>query len=163
LCCQSVRVCLRLYCACKFQFASVLVRVAVQKMDTFMAHCAHVFECTERKYISMPRRERYVGLARTVYIRCICVILGREITMYTVMYGVYIRFWPTLKIRLALTVHCTARHIELCWTMSARIYQQHTLCTNNTPCVQLTHPMCKQHTRCAINTPNVQIKHPMYK
>jgi len=47
LCCQSVRVCLRLYCACKFQFASVLVRVAVQKMDTFMAHCAHVFECTE--------------------------------------------------------------------------------------------------------------------
>jgi hypothetical protein len=37
-----------------------------------------------------------VGLARTMYIRCICGIFGREITEYTVIYGVYIRFWPTL-------------------------------------------------------------------
>jgi len=41
----------------------------------------------------------YVGLARTIYIRCICGIFGREITKYTVIYGVYIRLWPTLYIR----------------------------------------------------------------
>jgi len=31
-----------------------------------------------------------------IYIRCIYGIFGREITKYTVIYGVYIRFWPTL-------------------------------------------------------------------
>jgi hypothetical protein len=38
-----------------------------------------------------------IGLARTIYIRCIYGIFGREITKYTVIYGVYIRFWPTLN------------------------------------------------------------------
>ena len=38
-----------------------------------------------------------VGLARTIYIRCLYGIFGREITKYTVIYGVYIRFWPTLR------------------------------------------------------------------
>jgi len=37
-----------------------------------------------------------VGLARTIYIRCLYGIFGREITKYTVIYSVYIRFWPTL-------------------------------------------------------------------
>jgi hypothetical protein len=43
-----------------------------------------------------------IGLARTIYIyiyiyiRYIYGILGREIIKYTVIYGVYIRFWPTL-------------------------------------------------------------------
>jgi hypothetical protein len=46
----------------------------------------------------------YVGLARTIYIRCIHGVFGREITKYTVIYGVYIRFWPTLTICLTLTV-----------------------------------------------------------
>jgi hypothetical protein len=41
---------------------------------------------------------KYVGLARTIYIRCVYGIFGREITKYTVIYGVYIRFWPTLRI-----------------------------------------------------------------
>jgi len=35
-------------------------------------------------------------LARTIYIRCIYGIFGRETTKYMVMYGVCIRFWPTL-------------------------------------------------------------------
>jgi len=35
-------------------------------------------------------------LARTIYIRFIYGIFGREIIKYTV-YGMYIRFWPTLK------------------------------------------------------------------
>ena len=37
-----------------------------------------------------------LGLARTIYIRCIYGIFGREFTKDTVIYGVYIRFWPTL-------------------------------------------------------------------
>ena len=40
-----------------------------------------------------------VGLARTIYIRCIYGVFGWKITKYTVMYGMhisYIRFWPTL-------------------------------------------------------------------
>ena len=39
-----------------------------------------------------------IGLARTIYIytRCICGIFGRMTTKYTVIYGVYIGFWPTL-------------------------------------------------------------------
>jgi hypothetical protein len=40
----------------------------------------------------------YLGLARTIYIRCVYGIFGREITIYTVIYGVYIRFWPTLRV-----------------------------------------------------------------
>ena len=38
----------------------------------------------------------FLGLARTIYIRCIYGTFGWEITEYTVIYGVYIRLWPTL-------------------------------------------------------------------
>jgi len=37
-----------------------------------------------------------VGLARIIYIRFTYGIFGREITKYTVIHGVHIRFWPTL-------------------------------------------------------------------
>jgi hypothetical protein len=47
----------------------------------------------------------FLGLARTIYIRCIYGILGREITKYTVIYGVCIRFWPTLLILYRLFGH----------------------------------------------------------
>jgi len=40
------------------------------------------------------------GLARTVYMRCVYGFFDREITKYTVMYGVYIQFWLTLHISL---------------------------------------------------------------
>jgi hypothetical protein len=40
----------------------------------------------------------FLGLARTMYLRCIYGISGREITKYTVTYVVCIRFWPTLLI-----------------------------------------------------------------
>jgi hypothetical protein len=46
----------------------------------------------------------YIVLARTIYIRFIYGIFGREITKYTVMYGVYIRFWPTLHIHYLHTI-----------------------------------------------------------
>jgi hypothetical protein len=35
-------------------------------------------------------------LARIIYIRCVYGNFGRENTQYTVIYGVYIRSWPTL-------------------------------------------------------------------
>jgi len=41
---------------------------------------------------------RYIGLARTIYIRCTYGIFGLEITKYTEYIYVYIRFWPTLQI-----------------------------------------------------------------
>jgi len=47
----------------------------------------------------------FVGLARTINIRCIYGIFGREITKYTVIYGVYMRFWPTLCIYDVNTVN----------------------------------------------------------
>ena len=37
-------------------------------------------------------------MAIIVYMQCIQGTLGREIIRYTVTYGVYIRFWPTLNI-----------------------------------------------------------------
>jgi len=43
----------------------------------------------------LPRRveqDTYLGLARTIYIRCKYGIFGREITKYTVIYGVIIQF-----------------------------------------------------------------------
>jgi hypothetical protein len=33
-----------------------------------------------------------------IYIRCVYGIFGREITIYTIIYGVCIRFWPTLMV-----------------------------------------------------------------
>ena len=47
------------------------------------------------KYIGICK---YIGLARTIHIQCVYGIFGREITKSTVIYGAYIRFWPTLQI-----------------------------------------------------------------
>ena len=48
----------------------------------------------------MQLHVKYVGSARTLHIRCLYSMFGREITKHTVIYGVYIRFWPTLKMHL---------------------------------------------------------------
>ena len=40
-----------------------------------------------------------------MYIRCMYGIFGREITKYTVIYGVYIRFWPTLYVQHSVVQH----------------------------------------------------------
>jgi len=45
---------------------------------------------------SWPCSWECVGLASTIYIRCM-QYFGREITKYTVIYGAYTRFWPTLN------------------------------------------------------------------
>jgi len=53
-----------------------------------------------------------VGLARTIYKRCIYGIFGREIIKYTVIYGACIRFWPTLRMWLAINQHCCGRTLS---------------------------------------------------
>ena len=45
-----------------------------------------------------------------MYIRCIYGIFGREIIKYTVIYGVYIRFWPTLAIHVCLWPTLVVQH-----------------------------------------------------
>jgi len=53
-------------------------------------------------------------LARTIYIRYIYGIFGKEIIKYTVIYGVYIRFWPTL-----LGIHDLCP--MLCWELCSSL------------------------------------------
>jgi hypothetical protein len=52
----------------------------------------------------------WLVLARTIYIRCIYSIFGREITKYTVIYGVYIRFWLANPKNNGAVVWCCCRH-----------------------------------------------------
>ena len=64
-----------------------------------------------------------VGSARTKHIQCIYVISGREITKYTVIHGVHIRFWPTLFLSHAhlckVALHTSPpRHLVLCFSSS---------------------------------------------
>jgi len=42
-------------------------------------------------------REENIGLARTIYTRCIYGIFGKKTTKYTVIHGVYKQSWPTLE------------------------------------------------------------------
>ena len=65
--------------------ASQSSRPGLQPTSKWQHHTYLVYHCA------------CIGLARTIYIRCIYVVLAREITKYTVIYGVYIRFWPTLR------------------------------------------------------------------
>jgi hypothetical protein len=51
-----------------------------------------------RNLIRGSDMQSYTGLARIIYIRCVYGVFGREITKNTAIYGVYIRFWPTLVI-----------------------------------------------------------------
>jgi len=47
-----------------------------------------------------------VGLARTIYVQCIYGNFGREIIKCTVIYGVNIRFWPTLRMYDVCVCEC---------------------------------------------------------
>ena len=55
------------------------------------------------------RKRLFVGLAKTMYTVYIYGFVGREITIYTVIYGVYIRFWPTLFI--CENIQATSSHV----------------------------------------------------
>jgi len=52
-----------------------------------------------RTQVYIPGIQITVGLARTIYIQYIYGIFGRKTTKYTVIYGVYIQFWPALNNR----------------------------------------------------------------
>jgi hypothetical protein len=57
-----------------------------------------------------------VGLARTKYVWCIYGIFGREITNYTVKYGVYVRLWPNLGVWYMcahVSVPCVCVHVRV--------------------------------------------------
>jgi hypothetical protein len=70
----------------------------LQAARTIMMCVAELLACMLQRTRLRSRAVSYVGLARTIYIRCIYGTFGREITKCTVIYGVYIRFWPTLVI-----------------------------------------------------------------
>jgi hypothetical protein len=65
------------------------------------------------------------------YIRCTYGILSREVTIHTVIYGVYIRFWPTLDMNCAAYSHT---HSSGCtWGLTACLSSasfQRMLCRN---------------------------------
>ena len=52
----------------------------------------------EQNYMCTPYAAICIGLAKTLNVRCIYGIFGREITECTAKYGAYIRFWPTLHV-----------------------------------------------------------------
>jgi hypothetical protein len=52
--------------------------------------------------------EVLIRLAKTIYILCIYGIFGRNLHKYMAVYGVYVWFWPTL--RVLCTKPCTGRN-----------------------------------------------------
>jgi len=78
--------------------------------------CLCVLTCVE--YVCHTH-STYIGLAKTIYIRCIYSNFGRKITKYTVIYGVYIRFWPTLHIqRMYVCVYVCVRMCVIAYSHS---------------------------------------------
>ena len=86
----------------------------------------------------------YSGMARTIYIRCIYGMFGREITKYTVIYGAYLRFWSTLHILRGLID-------GLAWTLgpcvSPGLFLCCSCCCCYTHCLSLPRSPCSTHRR----------------
>ena len=69
-------------------------------------------DANETKSYNTPIWTYGLGLATTIYIRFMYGTFGRKITKYTVIYGEYIRFWPTLhmtcdQVQPSLIERCT--------------------------------------------------------
>ena len=64
------------------------------------SHCSLAHARCSPLFLRFTHFKTSQGLSRTIYIRCIYGIFGREITKYTVIYSAYIQFWPTLAIQL---------------------------------------------------------------
>ena len=58
---------------------------------------AHDYMNIETRWV-LSANYSWLGLARTIYSRCIYNTLGREITKYAVITRAYIQLWPTLHI-----------------------------------------------------------------
>jgi len=95
--CVCAHMCVYLLCVCVC-VRCVCVRVYV------VCVCARVRVCAPLLCdLCTTGTIAWLGLARTMWgwtinIRCIYGVFGREITRHTVIYGVYIRFWPTLQV-----------------------------------------------------------------
>jgi len=74
------------------------------------------------EFAKSPFRTICVGLARIIYIRYIYGIFGKEIIKYTVIYGVYIQFWPTLNMRTSYISNIRTKHS--CVVYTANIHSQ---------------------------------------
>jgi hypothetical protein len=70
-------------------------------------------ECREQGITLKGLRGKYAGLARTLYIWCMYGIFGKEITEYTVIYNVYVQFWPTLEICAGKAATATSKRKNL--------------------------------------------------
>ena len=82
---------------------TVIYGVYIRFWPTLYIYTVYTFVCMVLANPTIIRTYTvyvHVGLARTIYIWCVYGFFGREITRYTVIYGVYIRFWPTLCIRV---------------------------------------------------------------
>jgi len=93
--------------------------------------CTDVTISTHLLTISTWMHMSRVGQNHT-YICCIHGIYGREITNCTVIYGVYMRFWPTLYMLAVLLKWCTDVTISThlltisTWMHMSRVGQNHT-------------------------------------
>ena len=85
---------------CAVQTTKAMQRHTHTIKATHMCSTNHMSHAEARMQLKPPklRRGMRVGLARTIYIQCIYGIFGREITKYTIIYGAYIQFWPTLHV-----------------------------------------------------------------
>jgi hypothetical protein len=66
-----------------------------------LTHARFSFVCCKSTGIL---HTKYIGLAITIYIRCIHSNIVRDFVKFMVIYGVDTRFWPTLIIHKALKV-----------------------------------------------------------
>ena len=91
-----------------------------------------------------------LGLARTIHIQCIYGIFGRDITKITVIYGAYIRFWPTLTyIHTSATGGCTVAcvRVHLCvFTQATTRAHTHVHTCTHTRTHTRTHTHAHIHT-----------------
>jgi len=92
--CECVSMCVCV-CVCVCECVSMCVCVYAR---VCMCVCLICIKEGENRGATSRCMQSFVGLARTIYIRCTYGIFGSEITRYTVIYGVYLQFWPTLAI-----------------------------------------------------------------
>ena len=80
-----------LHCS-QAELASLRTKIVWNKV------CTQVKGVGGRQILLLELAGFYLGLARAIYIRCMYGAFGRKINKFTVIYGAYIRFWPTLVI-----------------------------------------------------------------
>ena len=88
----------------------------------------------------------YIELARTIYIRCIYGISCRDFIRHTVLYGVYIQFWPTLYIHMN-NVSKPSCMCECCTTCDSSC-ELFTTCDSSCECCTTCDSSCELYTTC---------------